>query len=122
MLSGLIDSTGANDIDKVPGLGDLPVLGALFRSTQFQRNQSELVIFVTPHILTPESARNTALIDQAKGYAARFDRDFRSGYYLPGVGRDIDAVPWPRFPRTGAAAAAPAAPSAAPASPAAPAP
>ena len=124
VLSGLIDSTGANDIDKVPGLGDLPVLGALFRSTQFQRNQSELVIFVTPHILTPESARNTALIDQAKGYAARFDRDFRSGYYLPGVGRDIDAVPWPRFPRTGASApAAPTAPASSAAdSPAAPAP
>jgi pilus assembly protein CpaC len=121
VLSGLIDSTGANDINKVPGLGDLPVLGALFRSTQFQRNQSELVIFVTPHILTPESARNTALIHQAQGYAARFDRDYRSGYYLPGVGRDIDAVPWPQFPKVGAGAASPAVAPAAPASAAAPA-
>lgn len=107
VLSGLINATGANDVNKLPGLGDLPVLGALFRSTQFQRNQSELVIFVTPHIITPESTRNTALIDQARGYAARFDRDFRAGYFVPGVGHDLDAVPYPRFP--GASAPLPAA-------------
>lgn len=114
VLSGLINATGSNSVNKLPGLGDLPVLGALFRSTSFQRNQSELVIFVTPHILTPESARNTALIDQARGYAARFDHDFRSGYFVPGVGHNINAVPYPRFPAAAGSAAAAGAAAAAP--------
>lgn len=122
VLSGLINSVGSNDVNKVPGLGNLPVLGTLFRSTQFQRNQSELVIFVTPHIVTPESARNTALISQARGYAARFDRDFRSGYFVPGVGRDIDAVPYPRFPSSAAPAGARVTPPTAPGAVASPVP
>jgi pilus assembly protein CpaC len=44
------------DLAKFPWLGDLPVLGALFRSTQFQRNETELVIIVTPYIVKPVSA------------------------------------------------------------------
>jgi pilus assembly protein CpaC len=41
----------------VPGLGELPVLGTLFRSDQFQRNESELVIIVTPYLVRPASTR-----------------------------------------------------------------
>ncbi len=41
---------GSTDINKYPGLGDLPVLGSLFRSSSFQSNQTELVIIVTPYI------------------------------------------------------------------------
>lgn len=44
----------------MPWLGDLSVLGALFRSTNYQRNQSELMIFVTAHLVTP--TRSDALI------------------------------------------------------------
>ncbi|MDE3059707.1 MAG: type II and III secretion system protein family protein, partial [Pseudomonadota bacterium] len=53
MLAGLLQSDVSNTVNKFPGLGDLPVLGALFRSTQFQNNQTELVILVTPYIVHP---------------------------------------------------------------------
>lgn len=55
MLAGLMQHTTSDNISKFPGLGDLPVLGALFRSTQFQNNESELVIVVTPYIVHPVS-------------------------------------------------------------------
>jgi pilus assembly protein CpaC len=52
-IAGLIQDLGTNNIDKFPGLGDLPVLGPLFRSSQFQRNETELVIIVTPYVVRP---------------------------------------------------------------------
>jgi pilus assembly protein CpaC len=54
-VAGLIQNNNNNVIQKLPGLGDLPVIGALFRSNQFQRNQSELVIIVTPYLVHPIS-------------------------------------------------------------------
>lgn len=52
-IAGLLRSDNANDIDKFPILGDVPVLGALFRSSEFQNQQTELVILVTPYIVKP---------------------------------------------------------------------
>jgi pilus assembly protein CpaC len=52
-IAGLIQDNTTNDIQRFPGLGDLPVLGALFRSTAFQRQESELLIVVTPYIVKP---------------------------------------------------------------------
>lgn len=46
---------------QVPWLGDIPVLGALFRSAEYQRQQSELVIIVTPHLVTPTRGEALAL-------------------------------------------------------------
>ena len=45
----------------MPWLGDVPVLGALFRSADYQREQSELVIIVTPHLVTPTRGEALAL-------------------------------------------------------------
>jgi pilus assembly protein CpaC len=53
MLGGLLQNTSTNDQDQLPWLGDVPVLGALFRSTQYQKNETDLVILVTPHIIRP---------------------------------------------------------------------
>jgi pilus assembly protein CpaC len=53
VLSGLIQRETATNIDKVPGLGDIPVIGALFRSKKFQNRETELVVFVTPTIVEP---------------------------------------------------------------------
>ena len=53
MLGGLLQSVGTNNIDQLPWLGDMPVLGALFRSTDYQKNETDLVILVTPHIVRP---------------------------------------------------------------------
>ncbi|MBI1220167.1 MAG: type II and III secretion system protein family protein [Rhodobacteraceae bacterium] len=54
-IAGLFNSKTQEDVAKLPGFGNLPVLGALFRSTQFQKGESELVIVVTPYIVTPVS-------------------------------------------------------------------
>jgi pilus assembly protein CpaC len=46
-------------------LGDIPILGALFRSTAFQKNETELIIIVTPHLVKPlDMARQTLPTDQ----------------------------------------------------------
>jgi pilus assembly protein CpaC len=52
-IAGLIEDDFEDLIGQVPWLGDIPVLGALFRSTDYSRSQSELVIIVTPHLVTP---------------------------------------------------------------------
>lgn len=52
-IAGLIKDTSRESINKYPGLGDLPVLGALFRSSEYRKNETELVIIVTPHLVKP---------------------------------------------------------------------
>lgn len=52
-IAGLIQSDMSNAINQLPGLGDIPILGALFRSTRFQRNESELVVVITPKLVKP---------------------------------------------------------------------
>ena len=59
-IAGLIQSTFQDNIDQVPGLGDIPVLGTLFRSSDFQRNETELVIIITPHLVRPAPAGSLA--------------------------------------------------------------
>jgi len=55
-IAGLMAEDYRNDIRQYPLLGDLPVLGALFRSSGYQRSETELVIVVTPHLVTPRRA------------------------------------------------------------------
>jgi pilus assembly protein CpaC len=52
-IGGLIRSSGSATVNALPLLGELPVLGALFRSTQFQEDKSELVFIVTPRLIKP---------------------------------------------------------------------
>jgi pilus assembly protein CpaC len=52
-IAGLFQNNVQNQVQQMPWLGDLPVLGALFRSASFQRNESELVIIVTPYVVAP---------------------------------------------------------------------
>ncbi|MCW0000976.1 type II and III secretion system protein family protein [Pararhizobium sp. YC-54] len=52
-MAGLLQSINSKDIQQLPGLGKLPVIGALFRSTSFAKKESDLVIVVTPHIVRP---------------------------------------------------------------------
>ncbi|MFZ0695346.1 MAG: secretion system protein, partial [Alphaproteobacteria bacterium] len=59
-IAGLFQNDTTNNLSKFPGLGDLPVLGPLFRSNQFQRNETELVIIVTPYIVRPVSGMKMA--------------------------------------------------------------
>ncbi len=58
-IAGLLQDDFTDVSGQVPWIGDVPVLGALFRSANYQRNQTELVIIITPHLVTP--TRGTAL-------------------------------------------------------------
>lgn len=53
VIAGLLSEQVRGIASRVPGIGDIPVLGALFRSVNFQRSMTELVILVTPHIVAP---------------------------------------------------------------------
>jgi len=52
-VAGLIQNNGVHNLTKFPWLADIPVLGALFRSSEFTRQESELVVIVTPYIVSP---------------------------------------------------------------------
>jgi len=52
-LAGLLDNSESQTLSKVPGLGDIPILGNLFRSKQFQRNETELMFIVTAQTVKP---------------------------------------------------------------------
>jgi pilus assembly protein CpaC len=52
-IAGLLSDDIVESVEKFPVLGDVPVLGALFRSSQFQREETELVLVVTPHLVEP---------------------------------------------------------------------
>ncbi|CAA0088036.1 Type II secretion system protein D [Zhongshania aliphaticivorans] len=60
IISGLVSRNTYNNADKIPGLGDIPILGALFRSTRFEQDDKELVMIVTPHLVKP-LAKNTEI-------------------------------------------------------------
>lgn len=52
-IAGLVDNSMLEDVDKVPVLGDIPILGALFRSKEIRQNRSELLVLVTPRLMAP---------------------------------------------------------------------
>lgn len=61
MIAGLMGNNSQNTVKKMPGAGDLPILGSLFRSTNFQRGETELVIVVTPYLVNPVDANEIKL-------------------------------------------------------------
>jgi pilus assembly protein CpaC len=60
MLSGLVKSEMAKDVAKVPLLGQIPVIGELFKSRSFRENQTELAIFITPIVVSGDAATEAA--------------------------------------------------------------
>jgi pilus assembly protein CpaC len=59
-IAGLLSSDFTDDMRGLPGVMDVPVLGALFRSSQYQRNETELVVIVTPKLVQPVAAGSLA--------------------------------------------------------------
>jgi len=72
-IAGLIENSVVQDSDKYPLLGDIPILGALFKSERFRREESELLIVVTPYLVRPVSDRQIAL--PTDDYVAPSDLD-----------------------------------------------
>ncbi len=91
-IAGLLSDQSTQTVQATPGIGDIPILGALFRSDSFQRQQTELVIVVTPYIVRPVSDPG-ALKLSTDGFHAPNDferilelRQLGRGSY-PGYGR-----------------------------------
>ncbi len=63
MLAGLLRAANQNSIEKAPFLGDLPILGALFRSSRFRKAETELVIIVTPYLVRPVNGQLATPVD-----------------------------------------------------------
>lgn len=79
VLSGLLQRDASTSIDKVPFLGDLPVLGALFRSKRFQNKETELVVFVTPSVV---DSRSPGLVDRVNKVTERLGEQLGARPYL----------------------------------------
>ncbi len=60
-IAGLLSDSHRNIVNKFPVLGDLPILGTLFRSSEFQKRETELVVLVTPHLVKPITTREARL-------------------------------------------------------------
>lgn len=73
-IAGLINDNVRSYVERLPGLGSVPILGSLFTSQQFLSGQTELVIFVTPHLAKPISAKQMRL--PTDGYVPPSDFEF----------------------------------------------
>jgi pilus assembly protein CpaC len=66
VLSGVFANDEQKSVSKIPGLGHIPIIGELFKNRAFDTNKRELVIFVTPRIVNPDSDRIRTIIDDVK--------------------------------------------------------
>lgn len=93
MIAGLLSNNAQSTINQAPGVGDIPIIGNLFRSTQFQRGETELVIVVTPYLVQPVNDRDIHL--PTDGYnSPRAVEQFLLGRETSG--RDGGSRPMPR--------------------------
>ncbi|VUD65899.1 unnamed protein product [Burkholderia pseudomallei] len=125
-IGGLIKDNAQGTLKALPGIGELPVLGALFRSTSFQQDRTELVFIITPHLVQPLETADVPL--PTDSFTKPNEADVYATGNMEGRGglRQHGAAPAaaPANAAPGAAAptgAAPAAAVPAPAAPAAPA-
>lgn len=103
MIAGLMSNSSQNTIKKMPGAGDVPILGALFRSTSFQRGDSELVIVITPYLVKPVDANDIKLPtdgfqapNEAQRVFGNMENDGKSGSDRPKPTTAPDAAVAPK--------------------------
>jgi pilus assembly protein CpaC len=77
-IAGLLNNNQTQSANKYPFLGDMPILGPLFRSTQFQNNETELVIIITPYIVKPANEEQLALPTDGFSPPSDVDRLFQN--------------------------------------------
>jgi pilus assembly protein CpaC len=125
-IAGLLNNTVTSTMQKIPGIGDIPILGLLFRSKAAQKGQSELVVMITPQILRRGSmGAATGLPNLVEPYLPPPKKTLpQPPARLPGGAPQLgDTMPAPAPVAATPAVAAPASPIAAPSvSPARPAP
>ena len=93
IIAGLIKNVQANTIDGVPGLKDLPILGALFRSQAFRNNETELVVTVTAYLAEPVG-NDARLALPSDGFIAASDIDL---YLLGALHKKYTKTPLPPY-------------------------
>ena len=83
-IAGLLQNTTTQTVNQFPGLGDLPIIGTLFRSSDFQSEKSELIVIVTPYLVRPVSTRIAGPTD---GFVEPTDADriFTGAKYKTGA-------------------------------------
>lgn len=81
VISGLISTRNSSQVNKFPGLGDIPILGAFFRDSNINREERELLMIVTPHLVQPLAAN--AQLPSLPGEKLRnYDPNFYRMYFL----------------------------------------
>lgn len=81
IISGLVSNNTRSSVDKLPGLGNLPILGAFFRQSALVREETELLMIVTPHLVQPLAAN--ARLPQLPGEALRtYDPSWGQLFFL----------------------------------------
>lgn len=96
VISGLVSRNTLNDIDKVPGIGNIPIIGAFFRSTNFDVEDKELLMVVTPHLVRPiaKDAERPALPGgNLRDYQPSFSELFFQVGPKPDTGMPIKGAP-----------------------------
>jgi pilus assembly protein CpaC len=93
-ISGLLSDSYRTVLNKFPLLGDIPYLGALFRSTNYQKNESELVVLVIPHLIKPMAMPGAARLPTDK-YVEPTDYEKYLLGYLQGRPRPTKGAPPP---------------------------
>jgi pilus assembly protein CpaC len=117
MIAGLMSANSQQLLDKAPGLGDVPILGNLFRSREFRKGETELVIVVTPYLVKPVDAKDIKLptdgyrsageLEQFLGYQ---NTNGVSGQQRPGPTSATPDAPQPKVGAVEPAAIVPNAP------------
>jgi pilus assembly protein CpaC len=114
-IAGLMNNTLTNSMSKIPGIGDIPVLGLLFRSKAHQKNQTELVVMITPTIIRKgQMGVSEGLPSLVEPYLGRPDKTYPNPDPFTGSARYPADQPQPRegngtaAPRTGTAQQTPA--------------
>jgi pilus assembly protein CpaC len=96
-MAGLLQNTGTTNQQQLPWIGDVPVLGALFRSAQYQKKETDLAVIVTPHIVRPTRPGDTVRVPTDSSTPAN-DPDFfllGQSELPPSMKRRVDDVPPP---------------------------
>ncbi len=97
VIAGLIQESTRQNLDSVPGAKDIPVLGALFRSRDFQNDETELVVVVTPYLVSPTDPQGFR--DPDRGYVTATDArtvlfgKLNEVYGVPGSGAAKQPAP-----------------------------
>jgi pilus assembly protein CpaC len=87
VLSGFMQKDMTSSVDKVPGLGDIPILGALFRSKRFQNKETELVVFVTPTVQDSGTSFNRNVIDKVQQRTNKIESQNSKGSIFSGYAK-----------------------------------